>query len=45
MARIALQFGKVYYDKLTQKIIYKLTFPQIETFIIKDTLLFKIIKD
>lgn len=40
-----LTVGKVYYDKTTFKITYKLTFPQKETIIIKDTTLYKITKD
>ncbi len=40
-----LTVGKVYYDKIALKIIYKLTFPQPETIIIKDTTLYKISKD
>ncbi len=40
-----LTVGKVYYDKVALKIIYKLTFPQPETIIIKDTTLYKISKD
>jgi hypothetical protein len=40
-----LTVGKVYYDKTNLKVVYKLTFPQQETIIIKDTTLFKISKD
>lgn len=40
-----LTVGKVYYDKTSLKVIYKLTFPQKETIIIKDTTLYKITKD
>ena len=40
-----LTVGKVYYDKPSLKLIYKLHFPQVETIIIKDTTLFKIGKD
>ncbi len=40
-----LTVGKVYYDKVTSKIVYKLTFPQNETIVIKDTTLYKITKD
>ena len=40
-----LTVGKVYYDKTTLKVLYKLTFPQQETIIIKDTTLYKITKD
>lgn len=40
-----LTVGKVYYDKPSLKLIYKLHFPQEETIIIKDTTLHKIGKD
>ncbi len=40
-----LTVGKVYYDKPSLKLIYKLNFPQEETIIIKDTTLHKIGKD
>lgn len=40
-----LTVGKVFYDKTSLKVIYKLTFPQKETIIIKDTTLYKIAKD
>lgn len=40
-----LTVGKVYYDKTSQRIVYKLTFPQKETIILRDTLLYKISKD
>jgi hypothetical protein len=40
-----LTVGKVYYDKTMLKVVYKLTFPQQETVIIKDTTLYKISKD
>jgi hypothetical protein len=39
-----LTMGKVYYDKLYKKIVYKLSFPNIETMVIQDTTLFKIDK-
>lgn len=40
-----LTVGKAYYDKTSLKIVYKLSFPQKETIIIKDTTLYKITKD
>lgn len=40
-----LTVGKVYYDKPSLKLIYKLHFPQEETIIIQDTTLYKIGKD
>jgi hypothetical protein len=40
-----LTVGKVYYEKTSMKVVYKLTFPQQETIIIKDTTLYKISKD
>jgi hypothetical protein len=40
-----LTVGKVYYDKTTMKVVYKLTFPKQETIMIKDTTLYKISKD
>lgn len=40
-----LTVGKVYYDKPSLKLIYKLHFPKEETIVIKDTTLYKIGKD
>jgi len=40
-----LTVGKVYYDKPSLKLVYKLNFPQEEIIIIKDTTLHKIGKD
>jgi hypothetical protein len=40
-----LTVGKVYYDKPSLKLIYKLHFPQEETIIIQDTTLYKVGKD
>ncbi|MCR9063051.1 MAG: outer membrane lipoprotein-sorting protein [Cytophagales bacterium] len=37
-----LTMGKVYYDKIYKKIVYKLTFPEKEDIIIQDTTLFKV---
>ncbi|GAB2782496.1 hypothetical protein GCM10027275_27760 [Rhabdobacter roseus] len=37
-----LTVGKVYYDKLYQKIVYKLTFPQKETLVIQDTTIYRL---
>ena len=39
-----LTVGKVYYDKPTMSLIYKLHFPQAETIIIKDTTLYRLDK-
>jgi hypothetical protein len=35
-----LTMGKVYYDKVEKKVVYKLSFPKRETHVIKDTLIF-----
>ncbi len=37
-----LTMGKVYYDKIYKKIVYKLNFPKLETLVIQDTSVFKI---
>jgi hypothetical protein len=37
-----LTMGKVYYDKINKKIVYKLTFPKRETHVIQDTLIYTI---
>jgi hypothetical protein len=37
-----LTMGKVYYDKIYKKVVYKLSFPKKETIIIQDTLIFTI---
>ncbi len=37
-----LTMGKVYYDKIYKKIVYKLVFPKNETLVIQDTTLFTI---
>jgi hypothetical protein len=37
--------GKVYYDKIYKKIVYKLSFPKEETLVIQDTSIFHISKD
>ncbi len=39
-----LTMGKVYYDKLYKKIVYKLIFPKIETMVIQDTTMYKLDK-
>jgi hypothetical protein len=37
-----LTMGKVYYDKIYKKIVYKLSFPKKETIVIQDTLIYTI---
>lgn len=40
-----LTAGKVYYDKNINQIIYEITFPEKETWVQKDTVLYKIVND
>jgi hypothetical protein len=40
-----LTMGKVYYDKVYKKIVYKLSFPKQETLVIQDTLIYHIDKN
>ncbi|MCD4695326.1 MAG: hypothetical protein K8S16_03710 [Bacteroidales bacterium] len=40
-----LYMGKVYFDKVYKKIVYDLSFPENESWVIKDTLLYKFIED
>lgn len=40
-----LTVGKVYYDKIYQKWVYKITFPEVQTIVIQDTTQYRIGKD
>jgi hypothetical protein len=42
--KMALTMGTLYYDKNYKKLVYDVKFPQKETWVIKDTLFYKIVK-
>jgi len=42
--KMALTMGTIYYDRNYKKLVYDVKFPQKETWVIKDTLFYKIVK-